>query len=565
MKMNQTTFIILLACIIGSAWSYPAQIIFPDQEIIEKDSSAVLDLLKALGKSEKDAVDTKGIVRATEIPKLGNKESNGSVDVFTQISHVNQGIKMPVYEGDILRHEGRSAINCTSCLWPKSVDGTVIVPYNFSFNYSANQLALFKSAMQEYESLTCVRFVPRTKEVAYLNIISGNGCSSFLGRLGNAQTVELASYGCMYMGIIQHELNHALGFYHEQSRSDRDDYVTIITENIIPGYANNFNKYNSKNLGLEYDYSSVMHYAGDAFSKNGNRTIVPKPDPSVPIGQRNGLSILDVSKINRLYQCDVCSNLLSNTNGIMISANYPSTYPHNTNCVWLIRTPSGQVTLQFQAFDTQSAPGCVSDYIRIYDGPTKTSPMLVDRACGTGLIPLQIASTNQMLVEFVSDGAVTGTGFKATYSSVPCGGAFYAPNKTFTSPNYPENYYTKMDCTWTITAPVGYKISLNMNDFKLENSRGCMYDSMTIYNTTQSQYPYCGSIQFSFRFVSISNSMMIKFHSDISIVNRGFSATYTFGYESSFDNYNTENLGLEYSSVMQDQEPHHLIDAVLAA
>uniref|UniRef100_A0A803JRW0 Metalloendopeptidase n=1 Tax=Xenopus tropicalis TaxID=8364 RepID=A0A803JRW0_XENTR len=197
-------------------------------------------------------------------------------------------------------HVSRSAMNCTECLWPKSTDGTVIVPYNFSSNYSADQLALFKSTMQEYESLTCVRFVPRANETDFLSIVSDNGCASFLGKVGGDQTVQLDSYGCIYRGIIQHELNHALGFYHEQSRSDRDDYVTIHTENIIPG---NFNKADSNNLGLEYDYSSVMHYSGDAFSKNGNLTIVPKPDPTVPIGQRDGLSILDVSKINRLYQC----------------------------------------------------------------------------------------------------------------------------------------------------------------------------------------------------------------------------------------------------------------------
>uniref|UniRef100_A0A803JHR7 Metalloendopeptidase n=1 Tax=Xenopus tropicalis TaxID=8364 RepID=A0A803JHR7_XENTR len=216
---------------------------------------------------------------------LGKK--SGSVDVFTQISKVNRGIRVPTYQGDILRPKGRSAMNCTECLWPKSTDGTVIVPYNFSSNYTISYV---------YESLTCVRFVPRANETDFLSIV----CASFLGKVGGDQTVQLDSYGCIYRGIIQHELNHALGFYHEQSRSDRDDYVTIHTENIIPG---NFNKADSNNLGLEYDYSSVMHYSGDAFSKNGNLTIVPKPDPTVPIGQRDGLSILDVSKINRLYQC----------------------------------------------------------------------------------------------------------------------------------------------------------------------------------------------------------------------------------------------------------------------
>uniref|UniRef100_A0A803JGU5 Metalloendopeptidase n=1 Tax=Xenopus tropicalis TaxID=8364 RepID=A0A803JGU5_XENTR len=179
-------------------------------------------------------------------------------------------------------HVSRSAMNCTECLWPKSTDGTVIVPYNFSSNYSKSV------ALQEYESLTCVRFVPRANETDFLSIVSDNGCASFLGKVGGDQTVQLDSYGCIYRGSSSMKLNHALGFYHEQSRSDRDDYVTIHTENIIPG---NFNKADSNNLGLEYDYSSVMHY------QEWKPHIVPKPDPTVPIGQRDGLSILDVSKL----------------------------------------------------------------------------------------------------------------------------------------------------------------------------------------------------------------------------------------------------------------------------
>lgn len=60
-------------------------------------------------------------------------------------------------------------------------------------------------------------------------------CWSFLGRVGGPQPLSLQTPACMWSGIASHELMHVLGFVHEQSRSDRDRYVTILWENIIEG------------------------------------------------------------------------------------------------------------------------------------------------------------------------------------------------------------------------------------------------------------------------------------------------------------------------------------------
>ena len=54
-----------------------------------------------------------------------------------------------------------------------------------------------------------------------------------MGRVGDKQVVSLQKFGCVQHGIIQHEVLHALGFYHEHTRSDRDDYITILWDNII--------------------------------------------------------------------------------------------------------------------------------------------------------------------------------------------------------------------------------------------------------------------------------------------------------------------------------------------
>lgn len=101
-----------------------------------------------------------------------------------------------------------------------------------------------------------------------------------------------------------HKLNHALGFQHEQSRSDCDSYVRINWQNIIPNTAYNFNKHDTNNLNTPYDYSFIMHYGRDAFAiAYGLETIIPFPNARVQIGQRQGLSRWDVSRINMLYNC----------------------------------------------------------------------------------------------------------------------------------------------------------------------------------------------------------------------------------------------------------------------
>ncbi|KFP75238.1 Astacin-like metalloendopeptidase, partial [Apaloderma vittatum] len=244
-------------------------------------------------------------------------------------------------------------------------------------------------------------------------------CWSNYGKVGGGQTVSVMKGGCMWKGIIQHELDHALGFLHEHSRSDRDEHVKIVWEYISPSDRSDFRKFeNSNNLDLPYDYSSVMHYGPYTFTNTtGKATIVPIPDESVPIGQRQGLSNLDVAKINKLYNCSRCSTILSAASGTLRSANHPRNYSDNTNCVWLIRTRLRQISLRFQAFELQTTSGCQGDYVKVYDGPSKSSAVLMDKTCGSQIPSVVVSSSNLMLIEFVTDGADTASGFQATFTA----------------------------------------------------------------------------------------------------------------------------------------------------
>lgn len=99
----------------------------------------------------------------------------------------------------------------------------------------------------------------------------------FYGQQLNLQ-LSSPNNGCFRLGTIMHEFLHAIGFYHMQSATERDDFVKIEWDNIQAGTANNFNKYDANritNFQVEYDVSSVMHYSAYAFSSNGYATIVP--------------------------------------------------------------------------------------------------------------------------------------------------------------------------------------------------------------------------------------------------------------------------------------------------
>ncbi|UOG76626.1 M12 family metallopeptidase [Hymenobacter tibetensis] len=208
-----------------------------------------------------------------------------------------------VYEGDILltseqvndRVAHPESAGRNSGLWPSgiiyyTIDGALP---------SKNRVT---DAIAHWEANTTIRFVQRTTQTAYVTFRVGSGCSSNIGRLGRVQYINLAS-GCSTGNTI-HEIGHALGLFHEQTRTDRDNFVTINTGNIESGYENNFAKYTALGYtGTDFgplDFGSIMMYGSYSFSSNGQPTIVKKDGSTFNI-QRTGLSAGDKSGIDTMY------------------------------------------------------------------------------------------------------------------------------------------------------------------------------------------------------------------------------------------------------------------------
>ncbi|KZS15490.1 Metalloendopeptidase [Daphnia magna] len=198
-----------------------------------------------------------------------------------------------------------SAVVDMTLTWPS---GTV--PYVISASFGKRERTLIAKAILEFHNKTCLRFVPRTNQDDYINILNANGCSSNVGRAGGEQQVSLGM-GCFYVGIIMHELMHAVGFWHEQSRTDRDDHIIIHWKNIMKGMEYNFQKYDQgriQYLSLPYDTGSIMHYDAYAFAEDKRYPTITSKKSDEQLGQRNGFSDSDVLKLNRLYKCKTNSS-----------------------------------------------------------------------------------------------------------------------------------------------------------------------------------------------------------------------------------------------------------------
>ncbi|XP_042203249.1 LOW QUALITY PROTEIN: protein SpAN-like, partial [Homarus americanus] len=334
--------------------------------------------------------------------------------------------------------------------WPEGNDGYPLVPYQFIDGVDE---ASVTAGIQHWESKTCIKFEQRqgtTDPHIKFEVLSG--CWSYIGYLGwhadhvNGQTVSIGS-GCSSLGVVTHEIGHAIGLFHMQSSPARDDFVLVLYDNILDGKSSNFDKQTVQQTnyhGVPYDYTSNMHYSSFGFSKNGKMTIATTdPNDQGLIGQRTGLSHRDALLVNRMYSCIrekmndgylgpsctcVCPRGTSGTHcdqitggyyeelrddcsqnvtaeGTITSPNYPGNYPAQTCATWIIAPECKAPTITFTAFDVPCGDKLIISTVDRYSGPSNCGDQITSGQTFT-------ASTNEMVLQFFA-ASTSHTGWSA--------------------------------------------------------------------------------------------------------------------------------------------------------
>uniref|UniRef100_T1JEI6 Oxysterol-binding protein n=1 Tax=Strigamia maritima TaxID=126957 RepID=T1JEI6_STRMM len=379
-----------------------------------------------------------------------------SILLFGVIYNVVEGKSFGNTNQD-MRHdkEVRKAKDNQLFYWP---DG--IVPYVLDKSVSYSKKTII-TGMNLWSMSTCLKFqeVNSTFNSPHLIFKRTNGCHSAIGRSSwqKGQVVSIGS-GCDTRFTVAHEVGHAIGLYHEQSRPDRDDYVVVLDKNINVAEKYNFDiETDINSYGVPYDLTSLMHYDIDTFSANGKNTIVPKDIfKTFDVGQRQRLSYYDVKLVNLMYNCNVakCAHIadscknggyrsktcrcscpprffgdlceetseftfsqpckLNVTNPSEITTpKYPNNYPSDSKCIWLITAPHGKkVRLNFSHFDLEErqikSGRCEWDYVEIREQDLYNG----NKYCSKELLNSKITSSNNVAAVLFKSEFGSHTGFK---------------------------------------------------------------------------------------------------------------------------------------------------------
>uniref|UniRef100_A0A1I8AIB8 Zinc metalloproteinase n=1 Tax=Steinernema glaseri TaxID=37863 RepID=A0A1I8AIB8_9BILA len=398
------------------------------------------------------------------IDQVNNVAGLGEVlhdsDVFVSV----QEARKTLGSSGIAKRQAYYDSQYPSTIW---TDG---VPYHFDDALGQNARNVINQAINFWKSTTCVQFnyvdPQTTTAFPVLIFYAGSGCYSSVGRQSNSQMqyVSIGNY-CEYVATAAHEIAHALGLFHEQSRLDRDDHIWVDTSNIQAGHSGDYQKQNAStnyNYGMPYDYQGIMHHRQGVWAQNASLPVMFTLDPNYQLSM--GWSQLpvfgDVVEVNMHYSCyEKCTNFTTTC--------FYGGYPSVKNCS-LCQCPSG-----FGGINCNNRQG-------------------------------------------PSGGANCG----ATLAANPDWQTL-SINKTIGNGNYSTgNLINPAKCTWHITAPRGSKIQYTVNFVGFDGDKNalcyedCYYGGLGIKGSGTSWKPegmrVCCPYQYGVNFTTTANLLVIQ-------------------------------------------------------
>jgi hypothetical protein len=284
-----------------------------------------------------------------------------------------------------------------------------------------------------------VTWMSGTGSGTYVNIdldssdTSGSCDVNSIGYPGAGKVVTMGGSGSCSIATILHEMGHIIGLYHEQTRTDRDSYITMNYDNVIKGSWTSDFAFNTQNQQLltPYDYASVMQYPSFTLSRNGGPVIETIP-AGIPLQGTEGVpgtgnqdySAGDREAILRLYGSPPTSvTVTSNPVGLQVivdSTTYttPQTFAWALNSTHTLNVPSSVQTLTGDIENSSQAATFYYTYGRWNDSTAQLHTITVSAGDGSPAFPATLPAIATYSANFIQLVPYAETVFPSASGSV---------------------------------------------------------------------------------------------------------------------------------------------------
>jgi hypothetical protein len=481
-----------------------------------------------------------------------------------------------IFQGDIIlekvdsidsQHRSPSSgvdsvsVDYTQYLWPK-VGNQYQIPYVIASG--SGNLTNLNSAISQFNStFSNINFVARTTETDYVNFYFDPGnnsaqCEAIVGRAGGEQQVGGAggSFNPCAAGTILHEMGHTIGLWHEQSRSDRNTYVSVNYGNLIKGSISNFNQiYDNAQETTLFDYASIMEYPAFAFSRNGGPAIESIP-AGIPLSNLTGYTAADIDGIERLYgNPPTAVTVTSNPPGLQVivdgsTVTTPQVFNWALNSTHTLDIPPGVQSQPGNIVNSTTATTFYYTYGRWNDSTAASHSITILPGNGDVATPTTSPAVTTYTANFIQlvpyaatvfpSGAGTVTPSPAPQSYSGSGLVFYIARQQATltaTPNAGQNFYEFNNAPFWLPGGLGANPkTFYVPDTGLTVNTTAEFSPNPVYTVNVSPNPF-------------SSNLYIYADGGFSYAPKNFSAFYDSGWTSgSTHTLSVDNPEYPYSS-----------------